>query len=165
MRTVVWQGKYIKMEDRRRDMKRNTKQVLSVAVLFLLLLTIGCSQKKNVIGQQRRIPVKTVRVEQRDIAVPIHSSGRLYPKSEINLSFKTGGIIERLYVDEGQSVTTGTQLAALDLSEIKAQHSQTLENQDRKHLACKSCAKGTCSKDKFSSDELGYTRISSFNHI
>jgi RND family efflux transporter MFP subunit len=66
------------------------------------------------------IKVKTAEVIEKNIVFPIHSSGKLSAKTEQKLSFKTGGIINKIYVDEGQSVARGQLLTELKLSEIKA---------------------------------------------
>lgn len=50
---------------------------------------------------------------------PVRTSGRLTAKTESKLSFKTGGIIQKIYVDEGQSVREGQLLAILNLSELQ----------------------------------------------
>jgi RND family efflux transporter MFP subunit len=53
--------------------------------------------------------------------LPIESSGRLARRSEQALSFKVGGLVERLAVREGEAVRAGQTLARLDLREIDAQ--------------------------------------------
>jgi RND family efflux transporter MFP subunit len=55
---------------------------------------------------------------------PVRTSGRLAAKTESKLSFKTGGIIKRIYADEGQSVRGGQLLAELNLSEIEPKSRQ-----------------------------------------
>jgi len=66
----------------------------------------------------------------------VHTSGRLASKAEIKLSFKTGGIISKILVEEGQQVSEGQVLAQLNLSEIQAKVSQAelaLEKAGRDH--------------------------------
>jgi multidrug efflux system membrane fusion protein len=70
------------------------------------------------------IPVRTAAVEQRTVALPVHASGVLTSSAEQRLSFKVGGIIRRVYADEGASVRKGQLLATLDQTEIAAQVSQ-----------------------------------------
>lgn len=53
--------------------------------------------------------------------IPIYASGMVASRSEINLSFKIGGIIEQLLVDENQRVKKGQLLAQLRTTEIDAQ--------------------------------------------
>ena len=50
----------------------------------------------------------------------IVASGILTNKSELKLAFKTGGMINKMYVSEGQYVKKGQLLATLDMSEINA---------------------------------------------
>jgi RND family efflux transporter MFP subunit len=63
-------------------------------------------------------------VESKEISVPIHSSGKLSSQSESKLSFKTGGIVQRIFIEEGQTVRKGQVLASLDLGEIQAKVNQ-----------------------------------------
>ena len=64
------------------------------------------------------VVVKNIRRDQR--AIPIDVSGRLHNKTEIRLSFKTGGLTNQVLVDEGEYVTDGQLLARLDLEEVEA---------------------------------------------
>jgi multidrug efflux system membrane fusion protein len=70
------------------------------------------------------IAVKTAAVKEEEYSLPIYSSGLIGTELESRLSFKTGGIISKIYVEEGQSISAGQVLAALDLTEISAQESQ-----------------------------------------
>jgi multidrug efflux pump subunit AcrA (membrane-fusion protein) len=44
----------------------------------------------------------------------VSGSGNLEPASQLDLGFKTGGTVDRIYVKQGQFVTEGTLVAALD---------------------------------------------------
>ncbi|MCB0292238.1 MAG: biotin/lipoyl-binding protein, partial [Calditrichaeota bacterium] len=68
--------------------------------------------------------MRIAEVVQQEIAFPVETSGQLAAKAEVKLAFKIGGIIERIYVDEGSSVRKGQLLATLVQSEIKAQADQ-----------------------------------------
>jgi RND family efflux transporter MFP subunit len=68
-----------------------------------------------------KVQVKTVIVKKIKTSFPVHTSGILASKQEIKLSFKTGGIIKKIYVTEGQQVKKGEILAQLNLTEIQAQ--------------------------------------------
>ncbi|MDO8365509.1 MAG: efflux RND transporter periplasmic adaptor subunit, partial [Saprospiraceae bacterium] len=70
------------------------------------------------------IPVRTALVQQKTVALPVHASGILTSSAEQRLSFKIGGIIRKIYVDEGDVVRTGQLLAVLDKTEIDAQVNQ-----------------------------------------
>jgi RND family efflux transporter MFP subunit len=68
--------------------------------------------------------VETVVVTPTKYRQVIFGAGKLSDKEESKLSFKTGGIIKRIYVSEGQSVRKGQVLAELALDEIQAQAQQ-----------------------------------------
>lgn len=70
------------------------------------------------------IPVKLTNVESVVRTEPVVASGLVSSAEEAKLSFKVGGIIDKLYVREGQTVRKGQLLATLNLTEINAQVSQ-----------------------------------------
>src|SRR5690606_2291227 len=97
---------------------------------ILLLLTImawGCGSKKEAAEEaadKSVQAVKTAAIQEHTFHETVGSSGMLTSKSEIRLAFKTGGMIRKSYVNEGQYVKAGQLLAELDLSEIEAQVNQ-----------------------------------------
>lgn len=68
--------------------------------------------------------VRTVPVENVDFRQTVFGTGRLASKEEVKLSFKTGGVIQKIQVEEGQRVRKGQLLAELQLTEISAQNRQ-----------------------------------------
>ena len=70
------------------------------------------------------IPVKLTSVTSVVRAEPVVASGVVSSAEEARLSFKVGGIINKMFADEGQPVRKGQLLATLDLTEIDAQVSQ-----------------------------------------
>jgi multidrug efflux system membrane fusion protein len=66
------------------------------------------------------VPVRTAPVERLETSFPIHTAGTLALKETLKLSFKVGGLVEQIQVDEGQAVSSGQLLARLDLAEIDA---------------------------------------------
>lgn len=95
-----------------------------ISAWMFLVSSSGCRRKDEQEKKITRIPVQTAWVEKVEMARKIHTYGRLSSEKEIKLSFKTGGIIKKIYADEGQEVKKGQTLASLDLSEIKAQVDQ-----------------------------------------
>jgi RND family efflux transporter MFP subunit len=69
---------------------------------------------------ENKIPVKVISIKKEFLSFPVRTSGSLASKTEMKLSFKTGGIINRIAVDEGQTVQKGQLLAQLNLSEIES---------------------------------------------
>lgn len=70
-------------------------------------------------------------VEQATVARPIEVAGQLSSETEAQLSFKTGGLVRRVLVKEGDLVRKGQLLATLDLTEINAQVGQAEQGQDK----------------------------------
>jgi RND family efflux transporter MFP subunit len=91
--------------------------------IFSLFLN-GCHTKANDIESVTSIPVKTKPVLKQQLSSPIHTSGILSTISEVRLSFKVGGIIEQILVDEGDRVKKGKLLAILNQKEISAKMMQ-----------------------------------------
>ena len=99
-----------------------------IAFLSLLLVSAcmfkACKNNSNSKSSTNKIPVRVTKIENVKTSFPIRATGILSSKSQIKLSYKTGGLINRIYVDEGETVKKGELLAKLDLSEIEAYVSQ-----------------------------------------
>lgn len=76
-------------------------------------------------SKEKRVGV--LRLEATRRPIPVRASGRLAAKAETRLSFKVGGIVQRLYVDEGQRVRPGQVLAKLEQAEIGAEVAKARE--------------------------------------
>ncbi|XZF16394.1 efflux RND transporter periplasmic adaptor subunit [Chitinophagaceae bacterium MMS25-I14] len=70
------------------------------------------------------IPVKTMQPLNNAEGEGIKVSGQFTTDDEVMLSFKIGGVIERIYVKEGDAVHKGQLLATLNLTEINTQVQQ-----------------------------------------
>ena len=97
--------------------------LVSILLLSLLVIATQCS-KKVVESQDKLVPVKLADIRTEDVSIPIHGSGMLVTIEQIRLSFKTGGIVEKVAVREGATVRKGQLLAQLELDEINAQVQQ-----------------------------------------
>ncbi len=102
-------------------MKTRTLSLVLLAPALMLVLLAGCRSNAQEAPVSAPVPVRTAPVSRETRALPIRTSGRLAPKAETRLSFKTSGLIDRFFVDEGDRVRAGRLLARLDLSEIDAQ--------------------------------------------
>ena len=110
----------------------NTRLTAPLPAIFLVLLVVaGCSTKAQPAQTLPSTPVRTATVTHEERALPIRTSGRLAPKTEMQLSFKTGGLIDRFFVDEGSRVRAGQLLARLDMAEIDAQVQQAQSSFDK----------------------------------
>ncbi|MFN4005918.1 MAG: efflux RND transporter periplasmic adaptor subunit [Chitinophagaceae bacterium] len=72
------------------------------------------------------IPVKLLPLQSVDAPNSIYVSGRFTTENETFLSFKIGGIIQQLLVNEGDAVVQGQTLATLNMTEINAQVQQAV---------------------------------------
>ncbi|MEM1321165.1 MAG: efflux RND transporter periplasmic adaptor subunit [Bacteroidota bacterium] len=108
-------------------------------IFYLLLLgcTIGaCKQEyatEEVAPPQKTTVklVKAITLEESVTPTYIKASGVLMSAEEIKFSFKVGGIIKRLYFEEGQKVRKGQLLAELDMVEVDAQVLQAQNAYDK----------------------------------
>lgn len=101
-----------------------TKSFLRIAAAMALIIS-SCAKKPAVKENiSEAVCVQVQPVVEAHASRTIHCAGLLSSKRISKLSFKTGGIISRLYVDEGSSVVKGQLLATLDMTEITAQVQQ-----------------------------------------
>ena len=112
-------------------MKNNIIIVLFILLIISSILINGCTTKAEKTESVNRLPVKTAQVVSKEFSLPIHTSGLLSSIREIRLSFKVGGIIERLDIDEGKRVDKGQLLAELNQSEIYAKMLQAKSRFDK----------------------------------
>lgn len=64
--------------------------------------------------------VRTAEVSDSTVQRPVAGTGSLAARDELPLSFKVGGVVQRVNVDDGQAVRAGQVLAVLDATEIDA---------------------------------------------
>jgi RND family efflux transporter MFP subunit len=97
---------------------------------FLLLTTIviSCGEKKHTDKSNglsaETIAVKTAPVKSNDAPAVTTATGLITTVNEARYAFKIGGVVEKIYVSEGQFFKKGQLLATLKLTEIDAQLSQ-----------------------------------------
>lgn len=76
-------------------------------------------------------PVRVEAVVAGPAAPPIEATGIIAARDEQRLSFKVGGLVQRIAVREGDSVRRGQLLAQLDPTEIEAQVAQARQLQEK----------------------------------
>lgn len=91
-----------------------------IAALALAALACGGDSQASQENASAPVAVRSAPVTNAVLARPIVAAGTVAPKDEISLSFKIGGVIERIAVDAGDVVRAGQVLATLDLREIDA---------------------------------------------
>jgi RND family efflux transporter MFP subunit len=104
----------------------------SLSAIAIILIFSACkteSKKASSIPQPgEAIPVSLAPVQQGGLANTIEATGLLYTEDESKLSFKIGGVVESVYVSEGDFVKAGQVLASLKNTEIASQVSQVQLN-------------------------------------
>ena len=103
----------------------NWTLILTIAATSMLQACNNSEGKNdNMASKSAEIPVRVVELKQEDAAQAIQTSGFFTTDDETYLSFKTGGVIDKIYVKEGDAVRRGQLLATLKLTEINAQVNQ-----------------------------------------
>lgn len=94
-------------------------------VLLPALILTACgapTADTNVVT--KRQPVRVLAVSSASAIQTIQGSGMVQPEESLQLSFKVGGVVKQLLVNNGDKVRAGQVLARLDDTEINAQVSQ-----------------------------------------
>jgi len=97
-------------------------QLFSIVIATVFLLT-SCKEKhkeQNPLGEPDIIPVKTASVSVLGVPDHISATGLVGTEDEAKYSFKIGGVISRIFVQEGQFFKKGQLLATLNSTEISA---------------------------------------------
>ena len=89
-------------------------------ILPALIMSISSCNSPEKETVERAIPVQLAEVKYEKRSLPIQRSGLLSAKTEAKLSFKVGGILEDIRVEEGQTVRKDQLLASLALNEMQA---------------------------------------------
>lgn len=84
----------------------------------IIILLASCEAKKE--KKENVVQVKYHKVRVKEFQFPKRTSGILSTSDEFKMSFKTGGIIQKIHVNEGDKVLRGSLMAVLELSEIEA---------------------------------------------
>jgi len=96
--------------------------LLGPALAASLLLAAACSSSRAAPApaEDAPIPVRAVPVARGALPAPVRAAGTIHPKDERLLSFKVGGLVARIRVEEGDRVRRGQVLAELDATELSA---------------------------------------------
>ena len=67
-----------------------------------------------------KIPVRVLEISRSEVQDRIQATGQFSTDDETFLAFKTGGVIEKVFVKEGDAIRKDQLLATLDLTEVDA---------------------------------------------
>jgi membrane fusion protein (multidrug efflux system) len=116
--------------------------ILIMALVFFWNWT-GCQKKANDEKDPKKeaetlIPVEVAQVTRGDISAHYSSTANLETEAETDVVAKVGGVVQKLFVEEGDRVRAGQVLAKLDDEKLKFQYDQAkaslekLENEYRR---------------------------------
>lgn len=100
------------------------------ALLAFAMLVAACSPAPEV-NVPAPTPVRVAPVAVGPARAPLETTAVIAARDELRLSFKTGGLVERVAVREGDVVKQGQLLARLDATEIAAQLEQARQLADK----------------------------------
>jgi len=103
---------------------------LLVALVFITALLVGCG-KHETPEAAKPTPVRTQQASSGPAVPPIDTNGIVVTKHEMRLSFKMGGVVRRIHVQEGDVVKKGQRLAEIELTEVGAQVEQAHQLADK----------------------------------
>ncbi len=90
-----------------------------IGVLLLSLILAGSIACNPFGGDEEEASQQLVEVVRGDLAISVSGSGNIEVSAEGKLAFGVGGRIDRIYVEEGDSVTKGDVLAGLDTDDLE----------------------------------------------
>ena len=97
------------------------KKNFAIAVLAMLIAACG---NQDPPAAPKATPVRMQSSSNGPAVPPIDTSGTVVTKYEMRLSFKMGGVVRKIHVQEGDVVKAGQRLAEIELTEIGAQVEQ-----------------------------------------
>ncbi|MCE2776424.1 MAG: efflux RND transporter periplasmic adaptor subunit [Algoriphagus sp.] len=101
-------------------MKKRYSLLPVISIFFLLGCSSSAPSDTNIPQAGEAIPVSLFPLQSSEMAATVTASGTFSTKDETLLSFKLGGIVAKVLVEEGDAVKSGQIVASLDLTEIQA---------------------------------------------
>ncbi|MFP4337759.1 MAG: efflux RND transporter periplasmic adaptor subunit [Halothece sp.] len=98
--------------------------MISVGVTTVTLTTYLMSRGR----QNYNLDELTVTVERQNLQLQVEASGTVQPVQSVNISPKTAGRIEELYVEQGDLVEKGEVIARMENEQLEAQVEQAQAN-------------------------------------
>ena len=113
-----------------KDRPRDLMGALLIALVLFTALLAGCGRTEAP-AEDKPTPVRIKQASIGPAVPPIDTNGIVVTKHEMRLSFKLGGLVRRIYVQEGDVVKKGQRLAEIELTEVGAQVEQARQLADK----------------------------------
>ena len=119
------------------------------AIIVGLILAIGVTRlvQRRPKGELDELVTLTVAAEVADLTVQIEATGEIQPIERVNLSPKTQGRLEQIFVEQGDRVTQGQIIATMERRELEAQADQASARLDRARASLAELQAGTRSEE------------------
>ena len=109
------------------------KRVTIILSITAVMTLIGCkkerSSESHLMQRSKEIRVETIIATSDESEKILNYSGIIVPYMKTSLSFRLPGMVERIYVDEGDQVRKDQILAELDKATIKSSYEMALAMQ------------------------------------
>jgi membrane fusion protein, multidrug efflux system len=96
--------------------------VLAIVALAATAAACGQAAKSDTTDKPRAVPVRTARVERRELADTLQLTGTLRPQAQVQVVAEVGARLLRVVRDEGSRVAAGETLALLDETDYRLSH-------------------------------------------
>ena len=126
--------------------RKKRKRLILFGGLGVLLLLIVAGVSAALRPNRTIDPDKLAAVERGDIARSVVATGKIEPLTKVEVKSKASGIVEKIYVDEGQRVKAGQVLAELDKEQLQAAVAEAHANLEAAEAA-QQAADATYQKD------------------
>ena len=104
---------------------------LIVALVFVFASLLGGCGSDEAPAAPKPTPVRTQNASNGPAVPPVDTNGVVVTKREMRLSFKLGGVVRKIHVQEGSEVKAGQRLAEIELTEVDAQVEQARQLADK----------------------------------
>lgn len=104
------------------------KTIYQLLILSIFLVGTACSEKKEAVQKENLRPVKYAEISYSGVGQLRSFNGKARSDKEINLSFRTSGILTTLNISAGQKVKKGDLLAQIDNSEARLSLEQSISS-------------------------------------
>ncbi len=103
-----------------------------VATLLGTLLVVACTERGTPTAADKpATPVRAAAAASGPATPQITTNALVITKDEMRLSFKVGGVIRKIAVQEGDTIKRGQRLAEIELTEVGAQVEQARQLADK----------------------------------
>ena len=99
---------------------RKSRRWAWAGVAVIILAGAGVAVRASLEPNRGVDPSKLVQIERGAIARSVVATGRIEPRTKVEVKSKASGIVKRLFVDYGEQVRRGQVLAELDREELQA---------------------------------------------